>query len=121
MTKKPVLSLSKKDFRVDTFRVSTGAGGQKKDKTSSGVRITHIESGIFHSCTETRSQHENKEIAFRKLCKDPAFKHWLKKKALGLLDIEEEVDSAMKEDNLKVEVRLNGKWIPDKEKTDERN
>lgn len=51
---------------MDTFRCS-GPGGQHINKTDSGVRITHIESGLVAECRETRSQHQNKSIAFRKL------------------------------------------------------
>ena len=54
------------DFRVDTYR-GTGPGGQHRNKTDSCVRITHIASGLVASCCETRSQAQNKKIAFAKL------------------------------------------------------
>ena len=57
---------SRKDFRVDTFR-GTGPGGQKRNKTESAVRITHIPTGMSEQSDETTSQHRNKSIAFRKL------------------------------------------------------
>jgi protein subunit release factor B len=41
MGKELLFSLTKKDFRIDTFRAG-GKGGQKQNKTSSGVRVTHI-------------------------------------------------------------------------------
>jgi len=52
--------------RVDVFR-GTGPGGQKRNRTSSAVRLTHLHSGITATCDETRSQHTNREIAVRKL------------------------------------------------------
>lgn len=61
------MKFTKKDFRIDTFR-SGGKGGQHQNKTDSGVRITHIETGLSSECRETRSQDTNKEKAFRKLC-----------------------------------------------------
>lgn len=66
MTRRLIFSARKSDFRVDTFR-SGGKGGQHQNKTDTGVRITHIESGLSAECRETRSQAENKKRAFRKL------------------------------------------------------
>lgn len=64
--RKLIQTWTKKDFKVDTFRCG-GKGGQHQNKTDSGVRITHIESGLSAECRETRSQDMNKKIAFRKL------------------------------------------------------
>lgn len=64
--KEKIVSWSKKDFRIDRFR-SGGKGGQHQNTSDTGVRITHIESGISAECRETRSQKENQNRAFRKL------------------------------------------------------
>src|SRR5437016_7861422 len=51
---------------VDTYRAS-GPGGQKRNKTSSAVRIRHLPSALIHIAEESRSQHENKAKALRRL------------------------------------------------------
>ena len=60
------IDIKKDDLRVDTFRAS-GAGGQHVNKTESGVRFTHIPTGIVSESTDSRSQHKNREIALQKL------------------------------------------------------
>jgi RF-1 domain len=51
---------------VDTYRAS-GPGGQKRNKTSSAVRIRHPASGLIVIAEESRSQHENKARALQRL------------------------------------------------------
>src|SRR5436190_2303283 len=51
---------------VDTYRAS-GPGGQKRNKTSSAVRLRHATSGLLVIAEESRSQHENRARALRRL------------------------------------------------------
>ena len=52
--------------KVETFR-GPGPGGQKRNKTSSAVRITHVPTGVHAIAGESRSQSQNKAIALRRL------------------------------------------------------
>jgi hypothetical protein len=51
---------------VDTYRAS-GPGGQKRNKTSSAVRLRHGPTGLIVIAEESRSQHENRERALRRM------------------------------------------------------
>src|SRR6476646_2622343 len=51
---------------VDTYRAS-GPGGQKRNKTSSAVRLRHPPSGLIVIAEESRSQHENRAKALTRL------------------------------------------------------
>lgn len=98
-----------------SYTKGTGAGGQKRNKTSSAVHCTHRASKASGYSEASRSQHDNKRDAFLKMIETPKFKIWHKMECWrrrGILqDIEEEVERQMHPNNLRIEVKQDGKWI----------
>lgn len=115
-SKELLFSITADDCRWDYYR-GTGAGGQKRNKTSSAVRCTHTASGAVGQSDETRSQHQNKQAAFKKMHETKEFKTWHKlevARCTGLLaKIEDQIDYEMRF-KTKVEVQEDGKWVDEK-------
>ncbi|KAG2379585.1 hypothetical protein C9374_006702 [Naegleria lovaniensis] len=59
-------NIPEKDLKYETIRAAT-AGGQHANKTESGIRLTHIPTGIQVQCIASRSQHQNKDQALNQL------------------------------------------------------
>lgn len=108
--KELVFSVTLADCDVQTFSVS-GAGGQRRDKKSTGVRIVHRDSGAVGKATEQRSQLQNKKLAFRRMVESKTFQTWLKMRLGKDVLLEAKVEQSMTPDKIKTEVRENGQWV----------
>lgn len=111
--RKLIFRLTAKDFNWSYYK-APGKGGQKKNKTMSGVRCSHKASGAVGKCSESRMQGQNKKAAFRKMAETRKFQTWAKLdglKKIGWMDrIEAEIDRSMK--LVKVEVKDDrGRWV----------
>lgn len=101
-----------------SYYVGPGNGGQKKNKTHSGVICTHIASGAQERCHDGRSQLQNKQSAFRKMCESDKFKAWhrieVAKRTGEITKIEALVEKSMNPKNIKTEIQNeNGTWSED--------
>jgi protein subunit release factor B len=112
MDKIPIFSITKKDFKIEQFKRSSGAGGQKVNKTSSACRITHLETGIMYECHDSRDFLKNRSECFIKVVSNPKFQKWLRVKTAEKLSgetIEEKVERELK--NIREEVMIDGTWV----------
>lgn len=113
MTREKLFSVTKKDFRIDTFR-SGGKGGQNQNKRDTGVRITHIASDAVGEARDSRSQAKNREEALKRLLETPKWKVWFNRKVYETLTqetIEQKVEKTLVPKNLYIENRENGIWV----------
>jgi peptide chain release factor 2 len=74
-----VIDIKEADVRIDTYR-SSGAGGQKVNKTDSAVRLTHLPTGIVVAVQNERSQQKNRGVAW-KILRAKLYEHEEQKRA----------------------------------------
>jgi len=108
-----LFSVTKDDCRWDYYRCP-GHGGQKVNKTSSGVRCTHKASGAVGQSCDVRSQHANKRIAFERMVATKKFQKWhhleVSRRTGELARIQEKVAHEMSKVRIEVHDE-NGCWV----------
>ena len=109
LPRQPILSVTLKDCDVETFRGS-GPGGQHRNKRDTGVRVRHRESGAVGQATDSRSQHDNKRAAFKRMVATDTFQAWLRIKLGRGEHVKAEVERSMWPHNIKTEVFVDGEW-----------
>lgn len=111
MDRKPAITLTRKDFRIEYFSGS-GAGGQARNKKQVACRVTHVASGARSECQEHRSAKQNFAEAFTRLASKPRFKAWVTQALVDQDTVEAAVARALDPANVVVEVQEEGKWTP---------
>lgn len=112
-----LFSVSIKDCQVDTF-CGSGPGGQHRNRSQTGVRIFHQPSGAVGVCSELKSQHSNKQLAFKRMAESSEFKRWNRVEVArrsGQPSVESQVRSELTPDKLRVDVKDADRWIESKE------
>lgn len=105
-----LFSVTLADCDVDTFSAG-GPGGQHQNRSQTGVRIKHRESGAVGESRETRSQLQNKRAAFRRMTETGKFRVWLNQKIMTEgRDLEAEVRREMQSQNILVEGYNGDSW-----------
>ena len=108
---KPLFSITAKDCEW-SYTKGTGAGGQKRNKTSSAVHCTHKASGAHGYSESSRSQLDNRRDAFVKMTETDKFKQWVRleymRRTGELMEIERRVEQELTK--VKTEVKIDGKW-----------
>jgi protein subunit release factor B len=107
----PLFSVTANDCEWSYTR-GTGAGGQKRNKTSSAVHCTHRASGAHGYSESSRSQLDNRRDAFEKMAATEKFQKWLRlefmKRTGEMNEIDRQVEEAMRQ--VKTEIRIDGRW-----------
>lgn len=109
MSRELAFSVKLSDCKVETFSVG-GAGGQRRDKKATGVRITHAPSGAKGQCTDHREQLRNKREAMVRMSKNPKFIYWARMAIAKFESDEDYLAREMTEEKIRVEVKDNKKW-----------
>lgn len=109
--RKPLFSITARDCDWSYTR-GTGAGGQKRNKTSSAVHCHHRASGAHGYSEASRSQHDNRRDAFEKMVATDQFQKWIKlefmRRSGELMEIERKVEQELTK--VKTEIKIDGRW-----------
>lgn len=112
--KKPVFSVTKKDFELTWFS-GKGGGGQHRNKHKNCCRLKHKDTGIIKTGQSFKERPRNQEEALNAIAADPRFKSFCLLKLQEIekgISIEEEVDKMMSPENIRTEVKDDkGNWV----------
>ena len=112
MSKSLLFTVTARDC-VSTYTRGTGNGGQKKNKTSSAVYCKHEPSGAQGYAEDTRSQTQNKRLAFKRMAESKEFRAWHKMEVSRRLGYEKEIEQNVEREmrNIRIEGKdENGRW-----------
>lgn len=110
-SKEPFFSITARDCEWSYTR-GTGAGGQKRNKTSSAVHCIHKASGAHGYSESSRSQLDNRKDAFKKMAETDKFKRWIHieymKRTGEYLEAERQLEKSLTK--VRLEVKIDGRW-----------
>lgn len=119
MAKKLLFSVTAEDCDWQTMTAG-GPGGQHQNRSQTAVRCTHRASGAVGVSRDSKSQVQNKRLAFERMASSKEFRAWHKLEASRRLLNEQSiesmlnkrVDEAMRTSNIRVEVQdESGRWV----------
>lgn len=97
-----------------SYTKGSGAGGQKRNKTSSAVHCFHRPSGAYGYSEASRSQHDNKVDAFTKMAATDEFRKWHHLETLRRNGMMQQIDDYVASELKKIKVEIkdeNGRWV----------
>ncbi len=109
MSRRRILSVTTADCIFQTF-TSGGPGGQHQNRSQTGVRYIHKESGARGESRDERSQLQNRKLAWRRMAESKEFQLWLRITLGQEMAREAEVER-MPRGDFKFEVRRQGRWV----------
>src|SRR5208282_5394002 len=111
MTRELVFSVTAADCDWSYTR-GTGNGGQKKNKTNSAVHCTHRASGAHGYAEDNRSQHQNRTLAFARMCGTKQFHDWHKIEVSRRTGQEEIINKNVEREmkKIRIDVKEDGLW-----------
>ena len=112
--KEKLFSVTAKDCNFEYYRGS-GAGGQKRNKTSSACRCKHIASGAIGQSQDERSRKINQRLAFKRMSETKTFQNWLRleiAKVTGAkAESERYADQEINSTRIITEIKQDGRWV----------
>ncbi len=112
-SKEKLFSITASDFEW-SYTKGSGAGGQKRNKTSSAVHCSHLPSGASGYSEASRSQIDNKRDAWLKCIQSSKFQKWIKYEMMRKCGILAEIDSYVEKEMKKILIEgkdESGRWI----------
>ena len=112
--RKLVLSVTARDCEWTYFRGS-GAGGQKRNKTSNCARCAHAPSGAVGIGQDGRSQTHNRRTAFKQMAESEKFRAWVRLECARWAghtgEAERYAEREIRSSRVRVEVQQDGRWV----------
>lgn len=108
LTKSLLFSVTRHDCKWDYLRGS-GKGGQNRNKLSTAVRCTHEPSGAVGYAEDSRSQLDNRRMAFKRMAESAPFQKWQRIESARRMGKIVEVEESVRRQMIPSKIRIEGK------------